>query len=366
MNRFPPNGKICDHSQWKKQLDQNKTGIIDLYTCQPSRENLPIATKIGSFFRDYAPQSLYDYSQWLEREYCDHANSLSEKGKNAMIVGLINRYGIPHYRALGCQTLTPDQCAQKFNTIDDFFTRELDPDFMISSPQEEFIWVRDQGFKSMNDIDNKIMISPAECYSTAFPTTDLAKKIYIKGKHYTTTKLLGIDHGQLYQNAMTLVFRLTLKHYHRFHNPINGLIIAISRLGAHHLSTQRELVNSPVDIYTENIRYVLYIETRYFGVIAMVIIGATCVTSVTYENPVLQSLFNEFPEDGSDHFKVLSTPISIKKHDLLGRFHYGGSTIVILIPPSPTNHLLTRVAEASEKNIETDIVVGQPLLFTNL
>ena len=93
----------------------------------------------------------------------------------------------------------------------------------------------------------------------------------------------------------------------------------------------------------------------------MVIIGTLCVTSVTFENQSLQSLFINHPK--TPYFEVLSKPIPIRKHGLLGQFHYGGSTIVILVPPASSNHLLTRILLASNKNIETEITVGQPVLF---
>jgi phosphatidylserine decarboxylase precursor len=382
--------KLCDHFQWKQILDQNINGSVNLYTCDRSKEILPISMEIDLFLEHQAPQLLDDYAKWLENQYCHQTSSWSQKKKNSRIASLIRRYHIEYKHALGCEKLTPEECAERFDTIDDFFTRELNPQFLLSM-RNEYLWLRDDSHMLnekdiMTDIENKIMVSPAECYFIGFPTVHRATEMYIKGNHYTTTKLLGIDHGQLYHNAMTLIFRLTMKHYHRFHHPISGEIIAISHLGSHHLSTQRQLITSQTNVYIDNVRFILYIKTLYFGVIAIVIIGATCASSVSFENPSLQSLFTHFgrhrrvqskgalrsKDDRSNHFLVLSTPISITKHDLFGRFHYGGSTIVILVPhdaPVPphasTNHLLTRLSEASKRDIETEIAVGQPVLFYN-
>jgi hypothetical protein len=98
----------------------------------------------------------------------------------------------------------------------------------------------------------------------------------------------------------------------------------------------------------------------------MVIIGATCASSVSFENSCLQMLFaDDHDPDHDRHFLVLSKPIYVIKGTPLGRFHYGGSTIILLIQGASSNHLLTRLLAASKKDIETEIEVEQPVLFYN-
>ena len=285
-----------------------------------------------------------------------------------------------------------DKFLSQFETVDDFFGRAIKSEFTfndndinqwIKANGDQFGWTSDQ-----------IISSPAECYLSIFTDTKSAKQHFIKGEKYTNMELLGYqekdqcsasdslrckefnaykeDHIRptLYENTCTMIYRLSPKHYHCFHCPVDGEIRAIDFIGGKHLSVQpAQVKNKNLNVYTENTRYIIYIDTVNFGTIAMVIIGATCVSSAIFEDKKLQEAFSSIENDSENSnirstltLTVLNESIKIKRRDKLGRFRWGGSTIVLLIPKSKTNNsfsIIERFKDASSKDVETEIRTGQ-------
>lgn len=64
-----------------------------------------------------------------------------------------------------------------------------------------------------------------------FPTVDDATKIWIKGRDFSISKLLGEkfkDKAPAYEGASLAIFRLAPQDYHRYHSPVDGVC------GPHH------------------------------------------------------------------------------------------------------------------------------------
>src|SRR5665648_384935 len=406
----------CTYDEWIRLLDSGKlkSNQVDLYNCTEAVEQKPSTVAGATFFQRFAPKSAVDAATAAFEGKCNTFAQQSEDQQREEIQHLMDDFGIDYKQVPKCADATSqadclaryslanyrDQlrsmCAALANKqdydnanavcmdnpaanfpnfgrslVDEFFTRGLTPGAMIT-PDQEIAWIQDENpiidfaaAETKQQRDQTIIVSPAECYIVMFPTTSIAKEIWIKGSLYTVWRLLGTDHGGLYDDATTMVFRLTPRHHHRVYVPVTGQIVAIGQLGTRHLSVQRSVVQSSLtNVFTENVRDILYIDTLYFGVVAMVIVGAACVTSITFENPDLQEAFQQL-EPGTA-FEALKSTIDIVKRDLLMTFHYGGSTVLILVPASNTNYLLSRIVDASERQIETEIKIGQPVLFAAL
>eukprot|EP00906_Rhabdomonas_costata_P018255 RCo026636 len=96
---------------------------------------------------------------------------------------------------------------ETFVTFNEFFYRKLKPGARI--------------------IDESPVVSAADCRLSAFATITDATKIWIKGKDFTVSKLLGDipDLAERYPSGSSvLIFRLSPQDYHRFHSPVTGTL----------------------------------------------------------------------------------------------------------------------------------------------
>lgn len=139
------------------------------------------------------------------------------------------------------------------------------------------------------DFARKIVVSPCEAFLLAFSSSAPAKRVWVKGRRYSlAAQLLGRRPiARLFPND---VFRLTPAHYHRFHAPVQGRITRLAFIPGRQLSTQPMTVHERrVSIFSDNVRCIVYICSPVFGTVALVIIAATCVSGITFEDPVLQA-----------------------------------------------------------------------------
>lgn len=357
---------VCSLEEWQKLISKPHIEQVNLYTCSRAKESVPVGVSLATRFQIVALKGWVDKITSAFEGYKCKGVKWTEKKKNKWIRSLMKSFGISPTTVPGCETMTIAECAKKFPTVNDFFTRGIQPENEMTKESDQISWAKDEQGKLspvllQQDVKNKILMSPAECYCVMFPTASVAQKWWIKGNRFSISALLGNSEQGLYDDAITIVCRLTPKHYHRFHVPISGTIVKVSKLGSRELSVQRNVVNNPLtNVYTENIRHILYIDTIYFGIIAMIIVGATCVSSIRYFNKTLDNLMQKqtiptvsFPIE----------PIHATNQSQLGKFLYGGSTIVLLIPKSPDNYILSRILLASQRKVETEVAPGQPLVF---
>ena len=68
--------------------------------------------------------------------------------------------------------------------------------------------------------------------------------------------------------------------YHRFHFPVEGEVMNVTRISGTYFTVNPMAVRTPVDVYTENVRTVTLIESPDFGKVVMVCVGAMMVGSI--------------------------------------------------------------------------------------
>jgi phosphatidylserine decarboxylase len=96
-------------------------------------------------------------------------------------------------------------------TFNQFFYRKLKPD---ARPVEE----PDNPYR---------LVSGADCRMMAFETVQDATRIWIKGREFTVSRLLGdaySSQSEKYQGGALAIFRLAPQDYHRFHSPVTGVV----------------------------------------------------------------------------------------------------------------------------------------------
>ena len=96
-------------------------------------------------------------------------------------------------------------------TFNEFFYRKLKPE---ARPVEA-------------PADPTRLVSAADCRMMAFETVNEATRLWIKGREFSVSRLLGpaySDQAERYNGGALCIFRLAPQDYHRFHSPVDGTI----------------------------------------------------------------------------------------------------------------------------------------------
>lgn len=106
------------------------------------------------------------------------------------------------------------------------------------------------------------------------------------------------------------IFRLAPQDYHRFHSPVDGTIVDIEFIEGQYYTVNPMAIRSTIDVYGENVRVVICIETERFDKIFCVFVGAMMVGSVKMN---------------------VELGDRVKKGNDIGYFAFGGSTILTIV-----------------------------------
>lgn len=216
----------------------------------------------------------------------------------------------------------------KYNTFNEFFYRKLRP-----------------GARPNESDDPRVVVSPADCRCTTFNTVDRATELWIKGRNFTVAKLLNgnfsHEDSDIFrpEKCSLGIFRLAPQDYHRFHSPVDGTIKQIKYIEGEYYTVNPMAIRSDLDVFGENVRVVLDIETEHFGTVIMVAVGAMMVGSTIL---------------------TVKEGDNIQRGDEVGYFKFGGSTVVLLFE----RRLFmfdSDIVENSEGCIETLVRVGQSI-----
>ena len=283
-------------------------------------------------------------------DYCDRYKSQDD------VIDRINKfaqdYDIKPSTIEQCNDIPdtkPLECWAKFKTPNDFFIRKR-----INLPTIG------------SNLNASIIVAPCDSYCIHLLQSNT--NIWIKGKNFSLDMLLfnkKISDFDKTSNYELLIFRLAPQHYHRFHSPINGQILNISKYGTKYYSVDPIIVNSSIDVYTENVRIIIKIKTDNNQIAWLVIIGATCIGSIELTHKQIVKAFNK--EDSiSDKLINESSTIDLSSHNILiqlneelGYFQYGGSTVVLVFTKGVVK--ATELGLSLQSNQELELKVGDEL-----
>ncbi|EJD45982.1 hypothetical protein AURDEDRAFT_113883 [Auricularia subglabra TFB-10046 SS5] len=183
-----------------------------------------------------------------------------------------------------------------FKTFNEFFYRKLMDDARpVTDPE-----------------DPTTLVSGADCRMMAFETVQEAQKFWIKGRDFTVARLLGQaykDEASKYVGGALAIFRLAPQDYHRFHSPVDGTIGTMTYIAGEYYTVNPQAIRTSLDVYGENARKIVPIDSPVFGRVMAVCIGAMMVGSI---------------------ITTVQEGQSIKRGEEFGYFAFGGSTIVLL------------------------------------
>ncbi|KAL9052347.1 MAG: hypothetical protein Q9162_005439 [Coniocarpon cinnabarinum] len=187
----------------------------------------------------------------------------------------------------------------QFKNFNEFFYRALKPDARPCSAPDR----------------PAIVTSPADCRTVVFDELAEAQKIWVKGREFSMKRLFGNAYPELasrYNGGALGIFRLAPQDYHRFHIPVDGIMGEPRTIEGEYYTVNPMAIRSALDVYGENVRVLVPIDSERHGKVMVVCVGAMMVGST-----VITRHQGEY----------------VKRAEELGYFKFGGSTILLLFEP---------------------------------
>lgn len=200
-----------------------------------------------------------------------------------------------------------------FKCFNDFFTRKRH--YITSTKSNELMAIADSKL-SIYKIDENL-------------------RLPIKNSIYELNDIINDEKiANLYKKGYALVFRLAINDYHRYVFFDDGELIS-SKFIKGELHTIRP-ISSKYNVYARNSRVVNVINSKNFGLITQVEIGALLVGKIQNYN--------------------IKTFCRLEEK---GYFEYGGSTIVMFFPPNI--NIDEDILIQSQLGYETQVFIGEKI-----
>jgi len=165
----------------------------------------------------------------------------------------------------------------------------------------------------------------------------------VKGRSVSAAEILGSNEAaQPYQGGPVILARLSPMDYHHLHYPDDGMTLRETKLGGRLWTVNPNALRHRPKILLENERVIQVLETRHFGRLAFVEIGALSVGRI---------------------FRVHPLDKSYRRGEEKSVFRFGGSAVLVLGEKGawlPSKDLL----EQTRGGVETFVRLGQPIGHT--
>lgn len=216
--------------------------------------------------------------------------------------------------------------------------------------EDEFALTRED-YKSFNDFftrklkdgarpysnDESDFLSPADGRLLVYDDIVSDTKVHVKGVEDSLHNLFGKEVND-FNGGKVAVVRLCPADYHRYHFPCDGTVVEqVNVKGLYH-SVNPVALNSKENIFCLNKRSYTIIDTKSFGRIAYMEVGAFGVAGI--------------------HQTFTGT--KVEKMQEKGYFDFGGSTIVLVFQKD-TIEFCEDLLRNSAEGIETLVKVGETI-----
>jgi phosphatidylserine decarboxylase len=217
------------------------------------------------------------------------------------------RWFIGKYQVNMSEAANPDPSA--YSTFNEFFTRELKT-----------------GARPLADA---ALVCPVDGAISQFGAIEKDQIFQAKGKHFTTTALLGGDAAlaQQFESGQFATIYLSPKDYHRIHMPCDGRLTEMIYVPGELFSVNPATARGVDALFARNERVVCMFESE-FGNFALVLVGATIVGSMA---TVWHGVVNPPRSKSVWRKDYRDQDIRLSKGAEMGRFLLG-STVVLLYP----------------------------------
>jgi len=197
-----------------------------------------------------------------------------------------------------------------------------------------------------------------------FSSLQEAKRLWIKGEGFSMQNIFaGWDtNGNMaakFNGASLCIARLAPQDYHRWHYPVSGKPGKRFGIDGEFYTVNPIAIRRNVDVYTKNKRVVCPIETKEFGLVILVAVGATMVGSINFvECACAKDKLPKGARSCVDGACVAGR--EVKKFDEHGYFAFGGSTTLILFQPGTIAFDADLMANSTNQ-LETLVRVGSSI-----
>ncbi len=179
-----------------------------------------------------------------------------------------------------------------FVSFNDFFTRRFRDEARTFTPKPEE------------------MPAFAEGRYLAYENSRAWERYPVKGKHTPLSVLLNDDAlAQKFEGGPVLIARLCPTDYHRFHFPDAGTVASQTRVAGPLHSVNPFALRTKEDILLTNERQIAILDTKNFGTLAFIEVGAICVGRIVQHH---------------------AAGYGFKRGEEKGYFLFGGSTVILL------------------------------------
>lgn len=306
----------------RPRLGGNNANIMvqDRNTGMIIEEQMSIQIRLGIrlLYRSIrSPRSSKRIKRYLYNQSMKQGARFDSPESVVKIEQFINFYGLD---LSNCVKRSPDQYA----TFNEFFSRKLKP--------------------SARTVEGKgdwIATSMADSRLSVFSTVAMSQQVWIKGRDFSVSKLVGEARG--FESGSLAIFRLAPQDYHRFHSPVSGIVRKIKHIEGEYYTVNPMAIRSKLDVFGENVRTIIELETEYFGQVILCAIGAMMVGSIVV--------------DIKEGDRVL-------RGDDLGHFKFGGSTVVALFQEGRVKFDRDLLYNSEQRSIETLVSVGMSIGHT--
>ncbi|KAB8260994.1 phosphatidylserine decarboxylase-domain-containing protein [Aspergillus pseudonomiae] len=215
---------------------------------------------------------------------------------------------------------------EAYETFEDFFIRKHAPGA--------------RPIHDVNDPTKAVIVSDSRV--VVYPTVEATRRLWIKGNEFTIANLIrDADHAKRWEDGAVASFRLSPQDYHRYHSPVEGTVKWFKAISGDYYQVDPVALQSSVNILTENARCCVCIESKEFGDVLFVAIGATDVGTVE---------IHEHIREGHH----------VKKGDEIGLFQFGGSSIIVAFEKGRIQ-LDEDLEKLSHQRIMVDVEVGMSM-----
>jgi phosphatidylserine decarboxylase len=184
----------------------------------------------------------------------------------------------------------------------------------------------------------------AEARYLAWDRLQADQRFPIKGHSLSPEQILGdAQRAQPFIDGAVFLVRLAPVDYHRVHYCDDGTTLDHDRLGRRLWTVNRHALENKQDILFSNERNVNILQTRHFGRLGFVEVGALSVGRIVQTHPL------ELPFRRGEEKSV---------------FRFGGSAIVVFGEPGawrPSDDLLQRTREGVETLVRLGETIGVPM-----
>ena len=219
----------------------------------------------------------------------------------------------------GSLTYVENKKWQSYQSFNEFFTRKFKPG-MRPFPKKklDFPAFVEARYLILENIDDE----------TSFP---------VKGKYLSSKALLRNKKLQgEFKDSVVIIGRLNPTDYHRFHFPDQGRVVQQYKINGKLNSVNPIALGLKDEVFSENERHVTILETKNFGRIAYIEVGAMMVGKIIQTHK------------GVDYTKGQEK----------GIFKFGASTVIVLVQKNVISFSKDIVNRSEIENVETLIKLG--------